>query len=54
MEVTIHYCQTCGFRERADDVAHALEQEFGLQCHKQKGLWGTYRIEYGGEELFNR
>jgi len=54
MEVTIHYCQTCGFRERADEVARALEQKFELHCKIQKGFWGTFRIEHGGEEVFNR
>ena len=54
MLVTIHYCRTCGFRSHAEEIAVGLEQEFGLKADCRKGFWGTFRIEHGGEEVYNR
>jgi predicted Rdx family selenoprotein len=54
MEVTIHYCKTCHFERPARAIAAALEQECGLQSELRRAFWGTFRIEYAGEEIYNR
>jgi predicted Rdx family selenoprotein len=54
MSVTIHYCKTCGFLEHAEGIAAALETELGLTSEFQPGFWGTFRIDQGETEIFNR
>jgi selenoprotein W-related protein len=54
MDATIHYCRLCGLEPRAREIAAALRREYGLECEIREGFWGTFRIEHGGEEVFNR
>ncbi len=54
MDVTIHYCRLCGLAPRAEEIAEALQREYQLQCETREGFWGTFRIEYHGEIVFNR
>lgn len=54
MKVTIHYCPPCGLREPAERIAEALERELSLGAELREGFWGTFRVEYGGDEIFNR
>ena len=54
MDITIHFCKTCGFREHAEDIAEALNSELGLTSEFVEGFWGTFRIYHGDEEVYNR
>lgn len=52
--VTIHYCKLCGLLEPAEAIAAALERECNVKSQLKEGSWGTFRVEHGGEEIFNR
>lgn len=52
--LTIHYCATCGFRKHAERIAAAVQSELSIPCQMRKAFWGTFRIEYGGREIYNR
>lgn len=54
MDVTIRFCRTCGFREPAEAIAAALQNEFGLQIHLEEAFWGTFQILHGEVEIYNR
>lgn len=54
MKAVIYYCRTCGFRKPAEDTAAALEREFGVDCELKEAFWGTFRVEYGGVQIYNR
>lgn len=53
-DCTIYYCRTCRFRPVAEQIADALQREFGIESRLVEGVWGTFRVVYGGEEVFNR
>ncbi|QDU40737.1 Rdx family protein [Maioricimonas rarisocia] len=53
-DCTIYYCRTCRFRPVAEQIAEALRHEFGVESRLVEGPWGTFRVMYGGEEVFNR
>jgi hypothetical protein len=54
MKVTIHFCPPCGLRKPAERIAETLERELSLGAELREGFWGVFRVEYGGEEIFNR
>ena len=54
MSVSIHYCRLCGFAEHAEAIAEALKTELGLATDLQGAFWGTFRIEWSGQEIYNR
>lgn len=54
MNVTIHYCPTCGFRQHAETIGDALRSECGANVALREAFWGTFRIERDGAEIFNR
>lgn len=53
-DCTIYYCRTCRFRPVAETIAEAIQREFGVQSRLVEGVWGTFRVVYRGEEVFNR
>ncbi|MFG0297968.1 MAG: Rdx family protein [Maioricimonas sp. JB045] len=53
-DCTIYYCRTCRFRPVAEKIAEAIQREFGVQSRLVEGVWGTFRVVYRGEEVFNR
>ncbi|MFG0334088.1 MAG: Rdx family protein [Maioricimonas sp. JB049] len=53
-DCTIFYCSTCRFRPVAERIAEALKRESGVESRLVEGPWGTFRVEYDGEEVFNR
>lgn len=54
MKVTITYCPPCGLREPAERIAEALERELSLGAELREGFWGAFKVELGGEVIFNR
>ncbi len=54
MKVAIIYCPPCGLREPAERIAEALERELSLGAELREGFWGAFRVEMGGEVIFNR
>jgi hypothetical protein len=54
MKVTITYCPPCGLREPAEKIAESLERELSLGAALREGFWGAFKIEWGGEVIFNR
>jgi hypothetical protein len=54
MKVAITYCPPCGLREPAEKIAEALERELNLGAELREGFWGAFKIEMGGEVIFNR
>lgn len=54
MSVSIHYCGLCGFAEHAEAIAEALNAELGLATDLQEAFWGTFRVEWRGQEIYNR
>ena len=54
MSVRIHYCSLCGFAEHAEAIAQAVSAELGLATDLQEAVWGTFRVEWSGQEIYNR
>ena len=54
MKAAIIYCPPCGLREPAERIAEALERELSLGAELREGFWGAFRVELGGEVIFNR
>ncbi len=54
MQVTIYYCPPCRLRKPAEDIAQAIERKLGLEAQIREGFWGAFRVEWGGEVIFNR
>ena len=52
--VVIEYCSLCHFAEPAHELAARIREEFGLECDVRAGMWGTYRIRWGNQVIFNR
>ena len=54
MSVSIHYCRLCGFAQHAEAIAQAVSVELGLATDLQEAVWGTFRVEWSGQEIYNR
>ena len=54
MSVRIHYCSLCGFAEHAEAIAQAVSAELGLATDLQEAVWGTFRVAWSGQEIYNR
>lgn len=54
MNAVIYYCRTCGFQKPAEAAAAAFQREFGIETELKRAFWGTFRIEYGGQQIYNR
>ena len=52
--VTIVFCKLCRLRKPAEAIAAAIRREFPFQVQVREGGWGSFRIEHGGVEIFNR
>lgn len=52
--ITIYYCELCHLRVPAEAIAAAVEKEFGLKSELREAFWGTFQIDYNGQEVFNR
>lgn len=53
-QMVIHYCPPCGLRPTAVNLAVAVEAATGVTSEIRPGGWGTFRIEYAGNVLFDR
>lgn len=54
MNAVIHYCRACGFQKPAEAAAEAIHREFGIESELKTAFWGTFRVEYGVEHVYNR
>ncbi len=55
--VEIEYCVPCGFLNRAEDVQHALLEQFGQQLETvtlRTGDHGVFRVEVDGDVVFDK
>lgn len=55
--VEIEYCVPCGFLNRAEDVQHALLEQFGQQLEAvtlRTGDHGVFRVEVDGDVVFDK
>lgn len=55
--VEIEYCVPCDFLNRAEDVQHALLEQFGQQLEAvtlRTGDHGVFRVEVDGDVVFDK
>ena len=55
--VEIEYCVPCGFLNRAEDVQHALLEQFGKQLDSVAlvtGDSGVFTVAVDGEKVFDK
>ena len=49
MEFKILYCQPCGYRDRADELATELIERFGACVAVEEGRFGQFDVLLDGE-----
>ena len=54
MNIQIEYCTPCGYGKRADAVAAALQERFGVAADLVPGKGGVFRVYVNGKEVIAR
>ena len=49
MDVTIFYCNPCGYRDQADALARELRQRFGADVEVTEGKLGQFDVLIDGQ-----
>jgi selenoprotein W-related protein len=55
-DVEIEYCHPCGYLDRAQDLEHALLEEYGLELDGVRldvGDGGVFQVRVDGEQVFD-
>lgn len=55
-DVEIEYCHPCGFLDRAQDLEHAILEEYGLELDGVRlkvGDGGVFQVRVDGEQVFD-
>jgi selenoprotein W-related protein len=53
-DITIIYCQPCGYRKRAEDAAAELQKELNITATLLPGKGGIFEVQVDGKVVAKR